>query len=441
MRGVDGGRARAKSAPPSQRPEADVTVVVCCADGAHSFPATVSSLLNQTMRPSAIVVLDCGTNEKYAALIKATAQEQVFRAIPSRSDHYGLTLRLRVLPEITTKYVAVITDEDEFLPSKIEESYNALERTGNDYVVTNAIYTDEHGNLLAGGEHPRNRLTGTESRGHLLADIVQSPIAAMQLSTLVIRTTLARKTTLGDPFWPLMADRIFFVDLLLDDGLRCTVIAAALSRVRLREGADRLNRMFEQKLPKDQGRMLDAGRMEIFDKVLNTASNDILVEFIEKTANIPSGLSVVHALVEASVQLKSRATQHSSTEQMMVPLLFHAAFSRDAIRAIALLRSLSGKDPNSFMVDAYQGIVDTYLNGDARKAENYAGDEAPNYRSKARHLLRHPRKSVVSLYHAWRQLWRHPRKSVVKLYHPWRRFWRHPRKSVVKFYRYLRTGT
>jgi len=340
-----------------------LTVVITCFSHKEFFEAALGSVLAQTYRSSCeILILDNGASDEYKVLIKRAADRLDIPVVTAPYNTYGLWLRSDVLPRITTKFAAFLHDDDLWEPDKIERCLAEMERRELDFHVTNRVYIDASNAFI----HPdrmeavnARSLSGYETRGELLADNLIGG-CRIHYSTLTIKTDLMQKTLLGNPFYPRIADAIFWTSLLVDDALKFAVLTDPLTRIRIHSKNDLRYARFESDERIRQYSLLVLSEVDMFEMTIRRASNSVLRDYLTRL----SGISIddeddrVKTLILATVSLDKNMVSISRT--MMAIKAFNLAFEIDALRSLRLLNELADVDVNAFMMRAYDRYLDEF---------------------------------------------------------------------------------
>ncbi len=341
----------AKPAADAREATPGVTVIVTCYSNSSYFISALDSVLQQTANNVHVIIQNNGCNPDYSSMIMNAARERNVEVIANHPNTYGLALRELALPKVTTKYVAVLHDDDVYMPDKISKSLAALERSGADYVVTNRLYIDGDGNEITPDNDAINPrpFTGDETAGQLIVDMLRPPGCRLHFSTLVLRTSVARESMLGDPFWPRIADAYFWVDLLTDDRYSGVVLRENLSKIRIHGQNDLLYEKFDPRARTRLHILLGMSEINLFKRILRRASDAVLIQFLEEFADISRGCTDrVRALIEAAVNM-DRRTDLWLSKSAMVSQMIHAAFASDGVGALTLLQEMANEDAAMFM--------------------------------------------------------------------------------------------
>ena len=114
---------------------ADVTVIVPAYRAGATIGRALASVAAQTLKPRAVVVVDDGSPDDTAAAAEAMRPrlEGVELKVIRQANAGAGAARNRALAEATTRYVAFLDADDEWLPEKLARSMAKLE--SGDYVL------------------------------------------------------------------------------------------------------------------------------------------------------------------------------------------------------------------------------------------------------------------------------------------------------------------
>jgi glycosyltransferase involved in cell wall biosynthesis len=104
----------------------DVTVIIPCYNGRRFIGSTIESVLNQTLAPRQVLVIDDGSTDGSAAVVQRYVGDVVQlieqeNAGESRARNVGID-------RATCEYIALLDADDLWLPQKLERQVDALER-------------------------------------------------------------------------------------------------------------------------------------------------------------------------------------------------------------------------------------------------------------------------------------------------------------------------
>lgn len=389
--------------------KARVTVVLCCYNHESYFLPAIDSIRAQTIAVDCII-LNNGANDSYSNLIQRVAGKRGLKVVEVQPNTYGLAIREKILPFVETEFVAILHDDDLYLPEKIATSVKVLDETESDFIVTNADYIDARGNTWRGSNEAVNdyTFTGAETRGWLLAAMVIPPGATLHYSTLVMRTALAKKTMLGDPFWPRIADALFWTELLLDEELRFVILDKPLSRIRIHDANDRLYEKFDEQERQIQYLLLVTSEIEFFQRMLHRTSPALLMEFLNAFTGTVKSPSLTEALIVSAVLMDRNSNKYWLPKLYLIPLLVHKAFSTDPLLTCDMIETLSGQNANKFMTNAYRRFAQVAFSIDGNSNDVRIHGEEPSHYKNAdvnlKWIARHPIKAVARGFYSLAEL-------------------------------------
>jgi glycosyltransferase involved in cell wall biosynthesis len=169
-----------------------VGVVVPAYNSARWITATLESLQTQTLTEWTCVVVDDGSTDDTAQIVRKIAAvderilvvQQSNRGLPSARN-----TGLAALPDC--RYVAFLDADDLYRPRALELLVRTLEKRADAVGAYGlAEYVDESGATIGAGLHPARQRWRREIAGHRLA--LQDPKADASFRTIVV----------GSPIWP-----------------------------------------------------------------------------------------------------------------------------------------------------------------------------------------------------------------------------------------------
>lgn len=105
----------------------DVAAIIPSYNHAHYLDRTIQSVLNQTVRPKEIVVVDDGSTDNTAEVLKPYVRAGVLRHIVQENAGASVA-RNRGIRETTARFVAFLDSDDQWLPRKTEQALAAFSR-------------------------------------------------------------------------------------------------------------------------------------------------------------------------------------------------------------------------------------------------------------------------------------------------------------------------
>lgn len=326
-----------------------VTVVVSCYSHLRFAKEAFDSVLAQTAYSKIkFIIYDNGSSPTYQQFINEYAQEHGIEIFREEKNLYGLGFRIHFLPLIKTPYAAFLHDDDYFHPEKIALSLERLQAEDLDFVCTNTNIVDSNSKDIDNDEEfnmvPMRR---HEPIGSLLHDMFAVG-SRLHFSTLVIRTSLAKETALGDPYYARIADAYFWKQLLVKAGVRFEVLPENLTAVRAHEKNDR--RYTPTRDDKRREMFIVAHSVaELFRQILRETEHGALRDLLQRMhkMNPRPTKDLVEDLVFVSVELERQTGWVSSPGMALAAM--HMAYRLDPVRSAKLIEEIRGQDGNRYM--------------------------------------------------------------------------------------------
>ena len=111
----------------------NVSVIIPTFNRAHLIEESVSSVLAQTLKPTEVIVVDDGSNDKTWDILKnlgfslSDSQENTLRYL--YKENGGVSSARNVGIELSSsEYVALLDSDDQWKPTKLEAQLSSLER-------------------------------------------------------------------------------------------------------------------------------------------------------------------------------------------------------------------------------------------------------------------------------------------------------------------------
>ncbi len=332
-----------------------VTVVISCYSHKRYFKDALDSVLSQTARDKMrVVIYDNGCAADYRALIRDAVRGEDVQIYEEKENTYGMGFRINLLPTITTKYMAVLHDDDFYSPQKIEKGLTQIERDNLDFLVTNVNFINAYGDPYRGSSDAVNTrpMPADVSRAELLLDMFKAPGLRLHQSTIMIKTSIARQCSFGDPFYPRISDAFFWKDLILNPSVKFCVMGDALSSIRIHGANDRLYSKYGRRRQTEEFFKLGLSEERLFSSILEYSDQELLLEFLNLF--LPADRQcddLASALVGAAIQFTNRGVMlrrfHVATS------LIHKAFKIDPVGACRLIEATTGLNANSYMAQLY----------------------------------------------------------------------------------------
>jgi len=381
--------------------KSDTTVVLCCYNHERFFEEALNSIISQTKKPKT-VILNNGANSSYTKTIRSKAKTQNIEICEIKENTAGLALREKIIPIIDTKYVAFLHDDDIYHKDKIKNSISCLKRGNYDFIVTNTLYINEMSLNWTDTNDAVNTglLSSGEKKGDLLADFFIPPGCRLHFSTLTMKTTLARKTLLGDPLWPRISDCFFWAELLLNEQIKFGILPEILTKVRIHGDNDRLYEKFPKKKKLEQITLLGLSEIELLRKITAQASAAIMSRFLTTLleTRIKENQSRYLMLCRGAIFAWKRFNQDFFSRIYLPTILLHSALRINRLKTIKAFKRLSPLPLNAFMDQSYEKVAESIL-----KLNNINTDihdfksAAYQIRRGLRWILIHPRRTILQL--------------------------------------------
>ncbi|NOX38501.1 MAG: glycosyltransferase family 2 protein [Calditrichaeota bacterium] len=115
-----------------------VSVIVPTFNRSSTLPRALQSIMNQTLPPHEIIVIDDGSSDETETIVTRDFPEVIY----FRQDHRGVSAaRNRGIQMATGNWIAFLDSDDEWLPTKLEKQVGAL-KANPDYRIchTNEIW-------------------------------------------------------------------------------------------------------------------------------------------------------------------------------------------------------------------------------------------------------------------------------------------------------------
>jgi len=155
----------------------DVSVIVTSYNQRALLEEAVDSVLDQTVRPDEVIVVDADSDDGSQELIEQYAESA---AVPVRplllTEDPGIPrMRNRALETVTGDYVAILDGDDRFRPEKIERETAVLrENPDLGAVYSNVFITDQSGNRIG------RRYQDRQSSGWVFPEVFRGQFGMMR---------------------------------------------------------------------------------------------------------------------------------------------------------------------------------------------------------------------------------------------------------------------
>lgn len=218
-----------------------VTVIVQCFNRTTFLDQTVASVREQTFPDFNLIVFDNGSSLEEAKQIEAIADRYQASYIHAFHNGHGDNIRRLALPLITTKYVAILHDDDMWMPTKLANAVEELEGKNLDYVFSNKQYIDTNGNLLPGVDFVNAAISDYNYAALKPEQVVEIGLFRSNIlhwSSLVIRAEVLWREFAKYAFFYRIGDWMFFCHLVMSDNLKGSCIDNRDTLIRIHENND-----------------------------------------------------------------------------------------------------------------------------------------------------------------------------------------------------------
>lgn len=127
----------------------EVGVVIPTFERPNQTIRAVQSVLNQSTKPTRILVIDDGSGEEVRKRLRSELESLGVEFLElEHSGHPGKVRKIGV-ERIDTEWVAFLDSDDEWLPQKIEKQLSQLQESGNSAICTNAVFLHNNQNYFS----------------------------------------------------------------------------------------------------------------------------------------------------------------------------------------------------------------------------------------------------------------------------------------------------
>lgn len=138
-----------------------VSVVIPAYNHEQFIGAGIDSVLNQTMSDLELIIVDDGSTDKTAQLIKAYDDPRISYTWQENQDAYNTINRGMGMAQ--GQYISILNSDDVYTTDRFEKCLQHIEKTGAEVVFSDVIPIDDEGRLLTEPEfgwnlwHQKNR--------------------------------------------------------------------------------------------------------------------------------------------------------------------------------------------------------------------------------------------------------------------------------------------
>ena len=172
-----------------------ISVIIPTFNRAHLLPRAVDSLLNQTLLPHSVIVVDDGSTDDTEKLIKKEYPEIKYL----KQDNLGVsTARNAGITATSCEWLAFLDSDDEWFPEKLEKQITALNERGEMRIC----HTDEI--WIRDGKRVNPMKKHAKSGGWIFQKCL--PLCSVSPSSIVIHRTVFDDVGLFDESLPACED-------------------------------------------------------------------------------------------------------------------------------------------------------------------------------------------------------------------------------------------
>ena len=185
----------------------DITVVIPCYNCEKTITYTCESILNQTVLPKKIILINDGSTDNTINIINkiATRNKDIIEIIDKKNEGVSSSRNVGInLAE--TSWIAFCDADDYWMKNKIETVYNAITQNKNVEFISHAYFINKEGNSLVKKNIEKNAFLDTYKENFI------------QTSTVVAKKELLEKVGLFDTTLAVAED--------FDLWLKCTAICS-----------------------------------------------------------------------------------------------------------------------------------------------------------------------------------------------------------------------
>lgn len=155
----------------------DVSVIVTSYNQRALLEEAIDSVLEQTVKPDEVIVVDAGSDDGSQDLIEEYAESETVpvRPLLLAKDPGIPRMRNRALETVTGDYVAILDGDDRFLPEKIERETDVLRENPNCRSVYSNVYITDQSGIRIG-----RRYQDRQSSGRVFPEVFRGQFGMMR---------------------------------------------------------------------------------------------------------------------------------------------------------------------------------------------------------------------------------------------------------------------
>lgn len=185
-----------------------ISVVIPTHNRCHTLARALDSVLEQSVSPSEIIVIDDGSTDDTSDLLKS--QYPTIKAY--RQSNHGVShARNRGIESSTGEWIALLDSDDAWYPGKLEAQLSEIEREPS----IRLCHSDEH--WIRNGKRVNQRERHTKRGGHIFQHCL--PLCAISPSASVIRRDVFTDIGYFDESLPACEDYDFWLRLTAQEAV------------------------------------------------------------------------------------------------------------------------------------------------------------------------------------------------------------------------------
>lgn len=126
----------------------DITVIIPVYNGEKYIERAIVSVLNQTLQPQKIIVVNDGSSDSTAKICKNLADKNNIIEVVEKKNGGISSARNCGLSFVTTKYVAFLDSDDEYMECFIQEMLNAIDSHDVEIAVCGYYTKNSDGSII-----------------------------------------------------------------------------------------------------------------------------------------------------------------------------------------------------------------------------------------------------------------------------------------------------
>lgn len=159
----------------------EVSVIIPTYNRAHLVARAINSVLNQTYSDFELIVVDDGSSDNTQEVIKSIADNRI-KYIRHNINKGGSAARNTGIGLSESKYIALLDDDDEWLPTKLEKQVNAFKEVSD---KVGLIYTGSE--VREEGNNSPLKTYIPKFRGDVRNKLLMGPMVCGSHSVLIKR--------------------------------------------------------------------------------------------------------------------------------------------------------------------------------------------------------------------------------------------------------------